>query len=50
MEDVLARLAREASELRADKADRSALAALLTEMAMRLNGELRVTPEDSAGA
>lgn len=50
VEDVLARLAREASELRADKADRSALAALLTEMAMRLNGELRVTPEDSAGA
>jgi DNA repair exonuclease SbcCD ATPase subunit len=46
-DDVLARLAREAHELRSDKADRSALAALLTEMAMRLNGELRVTtPED----
>jgi hypothetical protein len=41
VEDVLARLAREAQELRADKADRSALAALLTEMAMRLTGELR---------
>lgn len=40
VEDVLARLAREAHELRADKADRSALAALLTEMAMRLTGEL----------
>jgi NTP pyrophosphatase (non-canonical NTP hydrolase) len=46
-DDVLARLAREAHELRSDKADRSALAALLTEMAMRLNGDLRVTtPED----
>jgi DNA anti-recombination protein RmuC len=43
IEDVLARLAREASELRSDKADRSALAALLTEMAMRLNGDLRAT-------
>lgn len=44
VEDVLARLAREAHELRNDKADRSALAALLTEMAMRLNGELRASP------
>ena len=43
IEDVLGRLAREASELRSDKADRSALAALLTEMAMRLNGDLRAT-------
>lgn len=42
-EDLLGRLAREAHELRADKADRRALAALLTEMAMRLNGELRAT-------
>lgn len=41
VEDVLARLAREAHELRSDKTDRSALAALLTEMAMRLTGELR---------
>ena len=40
VEDVLSRLAREAHELRTDKADRSALAALLTEMAMRLTGEL----------
>lgn len=39
-----ARLAREASELRADKIDRAALAAMLTEMAMRLTDEL------SAGA
>ena len=39
--DVLARLTREANELRSDKTDRSTLAALLTEMAMRLNGEIR---------
>ena len=39
VEDVLARLAREAQELRGDKTDRKALAALLTEMALRLNGE-----------
>jgi DNA repair exonuclease SbcCD ATPase subunit len=47
VEDVLARLAQESQELRADKADRSALAALLTEMAMRLTGEL---PTVSAGS
>jgi DNA anti-recombination protein RmuC len=41
VEDVLARLAREAHDLRTEKADRGALAALLTEMAMRLTGELR---------
>lgn len=40
-EDVLERLGREAGELRGDKTDRKALAALLTEMAMRLNGDLR---------
>ena len=40
-EDVLERLSREAGELRGDKTDRKALAALLTEMAMRLNGDLR---------
>ena len=41
VEDVLVRLAHEAQELRSDKTDRKALAALLTEMAMRLNGEIR---------
>lgn len=46
IEDVLARIAREAHELRTDKADRSALAALLTEMAMRLNGELRAAESE----
>jgi hypothetical protein len=40
VEDVLVRLAQEAQELRSDKTDRKALAALLTEMAMRLNGEI----------
>ena len=40
VEDVLVRLAHEAQELRSDKTDRKALAALLTEMAMRLSGEV----------
>ena len=39
VEDVLVRLAHDAQELRSDKTDRKALAALLTEMAMRLNGD-----------
>ena len=42
VEDVLARLSQEAHELRTDKTDRSTLAALLTEMAMRLNDELTI--------
>jgi len=41
-DDFGARLLRESQELRGDKADRSALAALFTEMAMRLNGEFRL--------
>jgi ABC-type transporter Mla subunit MlaD len=50
VEDVLGRLAHEAQELRSDKTDRKALAALLTEMAMRLNGEIRsVAPGDEVG-
>jgi len=48
-DDVLAKLAREAHELKTDKADRSALAALLTEMAMRLNDDLRITAPEEAG-
>ena len=48
-DEVLAKLAREAQELKADKADRSALAALLTEMAMRLNDDLRITSPWEAG-
>lgn len=39
-EDVLMRLGQEAADLRTDKADRSTLAALLTEMAMRLTSDL----------
>jgi vacuolar-type H+-ATPase subunit I/STV1 len=39
VEDVLVRLAHDAQELRNDKTDRKALAALLTEMAIRLNGD-----------
>ena len=51
VEDVLGRLAHEAQELRSDKTDRKALAALLTEMAMRLNGDIRaLAPGDEVGA
>ena len=50
VEDVLGRLAHEAQELRSDKTDRKALAALLTEMAMRLNGDVRaLAPGDEVG-
>jgi hypothetical protein len=49
VEDVLMRLAREAQDLRTDKTDRKALAALLTEMAMRLNADAVVTPGDEVG-
>ena len=42
IDDVLATLAREAQVLRADKTDRSTLAALLTEMAMRLTNDFEV--------
>jgi DNA anti-recombination protein RmuC len=38
-QETLMRLAREASELRNDKLDRSALAATLTEIALRLSGD-----------
>jgi hypothetical protein len=40
--EVLARLGQEATGLRADKADRATLAALLTEMAMRLTNDLSI--------
>jgi len=50
VEEVLGRLAHEAQELRSDKTDRKALAALLTEMAMRLNADIRsLTPGDEVG-
>ncbi len=47
--EILERLARESQELRTDKTDRASLAALLTEMAMRLTDEFRLpTPEDAS--
>ena len=39
VDDVLARVASEAKQLRSDKADRATVAALLTEMALRLTGD-----------
>jgi hypothetical protein len=47
IDDVLARLGQESADLRHDKADRATLAALLTEMAMRLTNELTVPGVDS---
>jgi hypothetical protein len=41
-EDLLGALEREASELRFDKTDRQALAAMFTELAMRLNNEFHI--------
>jgi hypothetical protein len=49
IDEVLAALAREAHELRNDKADRRALASLLTEMAMRLNDEFRIPGTEDVG-
>jgi gas vesicle protein len=42
IEEVTSRFTRESAELRNDKTDRATLAALLTEMAMRLNDELSI--------
>jgi hypothetical protein len=41
-DDLVATIAREAHELRNEKASRAVLASLLTEMAMRLNHEFRI--------
>lgn len=49
IEDVLATLAREAGELRSDKADRMVIASLLKEMAMRLTNEFRLPGAEDAG-
>ena len=46
VQDVLNRLGQESAELRNDKTDRATLAALLTEMAMRLNNELTIPGMD----
>ncbi len=49
-DDLITRLTRESHELRNDKADRASLAALFTEMAMRLNGQFHLpSPEVAAG-
>jgi len=42
IEELTSRFSRESAELRNDKTDRATLAALLTEMAMRLNDELSI--------
>ena len=49
-DDIIARLTRESQELRNDKADRAGLAALFTEMAMRLNDQFHLpATEDRSG-
>ena len=48
-DQILDRLARDSQQLQSDKTDRASLAALLTEMAMRLTDDFRLpTPEDAA--
>ena len=48
-EDLSAALDREASELRNDKTDRSALADMFTELALRLNNELKLPGAEDLG-
>jgi hypothetical protein len=48
-QEVLATLARESQELRKDKADRTALAALFTEVAMRLTNEFKLPVTEKNG-
>jgi hypothetical protein len=45
-DELAAALTREARELRSDKADRTALSNLFTELAMRLNNEFKLPGED----
>lgn len=47
IDDVIARLTQESADLRDEKTDRRTLAALLTEMAMRLNNELSIPGVDT---
>ena len=49
IDQVLAALAREAHELRSDKTDRRALAALLKEMALRLTDEFKLPGAEDRG-
>ena len=48
-EEVSVALEREAQELRFDKTDRSALAAMFTELAMRINNELIIPGSEEPG-
>lgn len=48
-DEVLARLAQESADLRGDKADRATLAALFTEMAMRLTSDMSGPAGESHG-
>jgi DNA repair exonuclease SbcCD ATPase subunit len=50
VDDVLATLAREAQELRSDKADRAVLASLLNEMALRLTNGLTIPGGEELGS
>jgi hypothetical protein len=45
-DQILERLARDSQQLQADKTDRASLAALLTEMAMRLTDDFRLPPAE----
>ena len=49
VEDLLAALGRESRELRNDKADRTTLAALFNEMAMRLTSDIAAAGTEDAG-
>jgi hypothetical protein len=48
-DQILERLARESQQLQSDKTDRASLAALLTEMAMRLTDDFRLPTAENAG-
>jgi hypothetical protein len=47
IDEVIARLTMEAADLRHEKTDRASLAALLTEMAMRLTNDLKIPGVDT---
>jgi len=49
VDEILGTLARTANELRTDKADRATIAALLTEVAMRLTDEFRIPGAEDVG-
>src|SRR6478735_10822355 len=49
VEDILGTLSRTAQELRTDKADRATIAALLTEVAMRLTDDFRIPGAEDVG-